>query len=372
VALIRIKAALLPFVIAGLLLIPALGCWAARVQNHAVRFDGSAGPAGIRVKVMPSAEGSSIALLVNWPGSRRWETNKGQPAGTELFYQQMGFWERNRPSILVALGAFIALSLLLGRLMVETGKRRVAESALKDVSRYLIGTAEQERRRIARELHDDVNQKMALLSIELDRLQSDIAFSHPALRERLSHLLRDANAISSDISRVSHELHSSALEFLGLVPALRRLCRDFSEHHDTHVAFKAAEATGVISPELSLCLFRIAQECLTNVARHSGARSVDVQLMRQGIHGLQLTVIDDGRGFDASKVDEKGGLGIISMRERLRLVGGHLTLRTAPSEGTYVAAWAPVPKPLAMNEPSPAAPAADSELTAKTRARKIS
>jgi signal transduction histidine kinase len=304
---------------------------------------------------------------------QRWGLGEAQlPAGTTVLYREPAFWQKNRFYLLTAFGVFVAYLLLVLWLLVEMQKRRLAESTLKDVSRHLIGTAEQERRRIARELHDDVNQKMALLSIELDRLQSDSTLLHPALRERLGSLLREANGISSDISRVSHELHSSALEFLGLVPALRRLCRDFSEHHETHVDFRATGITEQVSSELSLCLFRITQECLTNVARHSGARSVDVQLRGESENALRLTVVDDGRGFDDGKLDERGGLGIISMRERLRLVGGELTLRTAPAEGTSVTAWVPLPQATAQSEEPRPGVATDAERFSKARPRKIS
>ena len=265
------------------------------------------------------------------------------PITTVVFDRTPAFWQQNRRCILTLTVAAIFLShlLLVLWLLTEMHKRRVADSTLKNLSHYLIGTAEQERRRIARELHDDVNQRMALLSIEIDRLQADAACLYPALGQRLKRVLREANGISADISRVSQELHSSALEFLGLIPALRRLCREFSEHQNIHVSFHATEPAAQISSEISLCLFRIAQECLTNVGRHSGAKSVDVQLGCKGANGLLLTVADDGRGFETNKLNEKVGLGILSMRERLRLVGGELALHAAPGEGTYIAAMVP-------------------------------
>jgi signal transduction histidine kinase len=328
---------------------------------------------GGRVEDMPLRESGSTVPMINWRELQRWGVSERHlPVGTIVLYREPEFWQRNRFYILTALSIFVAQLLLILWLLIEMHSRRLAESNLKDVSRYLISTAEQERRRVARELHDDVNQKMALLSIELDRLQSDSTFLHSTFKERLANLLRGAHEISSDISRVSHELHSSALEFLGLVPALRRLCRDFSEHHNTRVNFTATELPAQASSELSLCLFRITQECLTNVARHSGASWVDVRLTNEGANALQLTIVDDGRGFDASRLDEKGGLGIVSMRERLRLVGGQLTLRTAPAEGTYLAAWAPLPRLTAVNEEAPHAHATDPPISLKTRLRKIS
>jgi signal transduction histidine kinase len=327
------------------------------------RVQGGGIAAWVRIEDAPLGGARPALATVNWSRAQRWAVSERQlPV----------FWERNRFYILTALGFFVAQLLLMLWLLMEMHRRKLAEANLKDVSRYLIGTAEHERKRIARELHDDVNQKMALLSIELDRLQSDSAFLYPALKERLQHLLREANGISSDISRVSHELHSSALEFLGLVPALRRLCREFSEHHDQRANFTASQIAEPISSELSLCLFRITQECLTNVARHSGATSVDVRLASASADALRLTVIDDGRGFDASNLDEKAGLGIVSMRERLRLVGGELTLRTAPGEGTSVTAWAPLSAQAERNEKTRPGPAADSGKFERTRPRKIS
>jgi signal transduction histidine kinase len=332
--------------------------WASNVQkNHLLLLGCTMAPGHGRDVLLH--KNSLKAPLVRWPELQRGETGNSQVG--PLVFNREPFWRRNQRSLLTLgiVGIFLSHVLLVLWLLLEIHKRKLADSTLKNLSHYLISTAEQERRRIARELHDGVNQRMALLSIKLGRLLSDSSSWHPALTPRLKDILREANGISSDISRVSQELHSSALEFLGLVPALRRLCQEFSEHQNIPVNFQSAEFSGQISPDINLCLFRIAQECLTNVARHSGARSVDVQLKFEGTSGLELIVADDGRGFETAKLNERAGLGILSMRERLRLVGGELALHAAPGEGTYVAATVPSAQVNRAEENMPAAPAAD-------------
>jgi signal transduction histidine kinase len=199
----------------------------------------------------------------------------------------------------------------------------------------LIASQESERRRIARELHDDLSQKIALLSIGIDQLAGEFS---PA-REHLNELTYRARAIASDVRTISHELHPARLELVGLAPALRTLCLEMSRQTGVHVLFNGTPLPDSLDPEVSLSAYRIAQEALHNVARHSGARSADVQLTCHD-DVLTLQISDSGKGFRLE--DHHAGLGLISMRERIAFMRGQLVIQTAPGRGTRIRVQVPL------------------------------
>lgn len=214
--------------------------------------------------------------------------------------------------------------------------RRAAESMLRDLTRRLVSAQEDERRRIARELHDDVNQRLALLAIEIDEMMLAMPEGDP-LRGSLRNLQQRTTEISKEVQSLSHELHSSALEALGLVPAIRTLSRQLSAK-GLQVAFSGDVPAGDMSPAAALQLFRITQEALTNVLKHSGVREADVRLS-SGDGVIVLQIEDRGEGFDPLAHHE--GLGLLSMRERLLPLGGGLEIRSRPGEGTVIEARVP-------------------------------
>jgi signal transduction histidine kinase len=214
------------------------------------------------------------------------------------------------------------------------------EQAIRELSGKLITAQEEERARIARELHDDINQQLALLAIDLQLLDQSLP-GGPA-HTRLEQLWKKTNEISADIQGLSHQLHSAKLEHLGLISALRELCQDFRKQQQMAIEFSATDVPSGLNIEVSLSLFRIAQECLRNVGKHSRARRVWVELEGEDGH-LTLRVSDDGVGFSAAQASRRGGLGMVSMQERLRLVGGSMVVRSAETEGTVVEARVPVP-----------------------------
>lgn len=224
--------------------------------------------------------------------------------------------------------------------------RDVTESKRADaLNRHLAGrlivSQEAERHRIARELHDDVSQKIALLMMNLDRLAGRSGID----REQFKEVSDRAGEIASDIHQLSHELHPSKLHALGLVPAMKSLCRDFSQAHRIQVSFSHGAVPPTISPEVSLCLYRIGQEALHNVARHSQARRARVRLMLD--HDmLALRIADSGVGFDPRAVPH-AGLGLVSMRERVTVLNGQLTIDAYPGGGTRVEVRVPLTEPLA-------------------------
>jgi len=222
---------------------------------------------------------------------------------------------------------------------VDITERKHAEESLATIGRRLIEAHEAERTWIGRELHDDINQRLALLAIELDR------WSQHALTNELTELVRHARAriteIAEDVQGLSHRLHSSKLDYLGLATAAKSLCRELSEKTKVEIVFEHAGIPHTLSKEVSLCLFRVLQEGLQNAVKHSGVRSFTVDL--QGTEeSIELTVADFGNGFAEQEACTGHGLGLISMRERLQLVHGELSVKSQPGAGTTIRARVPL------------------------------
>jgi PAS domain S-box-containing protein len=230
----------------------------------------------------------------------------------------------------------------------DIGRRKQMEQALADMSRKLIESQEQERARIARELHDDISQRLALLAIEIDQLQ-ECSERPPEVRSRAEELSNRAKEISSDIQALSHELHSSRLEYLGIVGGMKSWCSEFSDRQGIEVKFKSSGLPNP-APEISLCLFRVLQEALHNAAKHSGVTRVDVELWEESGE-IQLSVSDLGKGFDVAAAMKDRGLGVTSMQERVRLAGGQLFIDSKPRGGTIVLARVPL-RPLTKSASS--------------------
>jgi signal transduction histidine kinase len=234
----------------------------------------------------------------------------------------------------------VAQSGLIAALLLHRARRRQAEAQLReretqlrrsydrlrDIGVRLISAQEDERSRIARELHDDIGQQVALLGIELH----DTA--DPAMADRVS-------ALAKSIHELSHRLHPTKLRLLGLVDALRALQQEQSRGAMT-VSFTHDEMPEGLSPELTLCLFRVAQEALQNATKYSCARRVSVSLKRVG-EALRLTIEDDGIGFDTESAWGRG-LGLVSIKERVEASGGAVTIRSQPGEGVAIHVLAPL------------------------------
>jgi signal transduction histidine kinase len=214
-------------------------------------------------------------------------------------------------------------------------ERRLEEERVLELSRQLIMAQEKERTRIARELHDDLNQRLALLSIELEQLGRQSPSSADEFRQRTHELWTSIRSISTDIHRIAYQLHPSKLDTLGLVAAIRGLCHEISTHQLLRVEFIHRSVPEPLSKDVALCLFRIVQEALSNVIKHSGAREARVELTGSA-QAIQLRIADLGEGFDVEIVKKRGGLGLISMQERLRLVGGEISIESQPMCGTQI------------------------------------
>lgn len=218
--------------------------------------------------------------------------------------------------------------------------RKLAEDALTNVGRRLIEAHEEERTWIARELHDDIAQRIALLAVELERCGDHAPRSLIDLHKGLTLVCQRISDLGRDVQALSHRLHSSKLEYLGLVSAAKSFCLELSEQRDVRIEFKYSDIPASIPREISLCLFRVLQEALQNAVKHSAEHNFAVE-MRGSNEGISLKVTDSGIGFDWQEAMNRRGLGIISMRERLRLVNGELSIQSAPGRGTIVLARVP-------------------------------
>jgi PAS domain S-box-containing protein len=219
-------------------------------------------------------------------------------------------------------------------------QRKKTEEALSSVSRRLIQTQEAERARIARDLHDDIGQRLALLSMTLERLTHMRSQGAAEGRSLLSALQSQTAEITASVQALAHELHSSRLQHLGVVDAMKGFCAELSSQQKVDVHFGHADVPHGVPAETALCLFRVLQEALHNAVRHSGVAKFEVQL-RGASDGLHLTVRDSGSGFDPDTAIDRGGLGLTSMKERLKLVGGELLIESRPKRGTTIVARAP-------------------------------
>jgi PAS domain S-box-containing protein len=224
---------------------------------------------------------------------------------------------------------------------IDITERKAAEESLKNLSGQLIRAREDECARIARELHDDVIQRMTLMSFLLEQLEQGASGTNGNMSEQLTRLMKQAREVSREIHRISHDLHPSRLVYLGLVASVQSLCDELHQVHRLRIGFTHDGVPARLPQEISLCLYRIAQECLNNVIKHSGARDATVTLRGTGTE-IVLRVSDPGRGFDADSPAIKKGLGLVSMKERLRLVGGTISVESRPSQGTQVTASVPL------------------------------
>ncbi len=207
----------------------------------------------------------------------------------------------------------------------------------------LIGAQEVERARIARDLHDDVSQQLAGVSIAFSGLKQRLGAYHLSeeLRQELVELQQQTLALSRSVRQLSHDLHPAVLQHLGLVKGLTSVCGELGRAYGVAMTCTAEGDFSAITPDATLCVYRIAQEALRNVIAHAGASRVNVRLLQMGDQA-QLTIADDGRGFDATNRGERDGLGLVSMSERARMLGGTVSIVSALNQGTRVQATIPM------------------------------
>lgn len=213
---------------------------------------------------------------------------------------------------------------------------------LQSLTGRLLHAHESEARRIARELHDDLNQSLALVSVELDLLRGS-PLNSADLHIRLGDIATRVRNVSSTVSHLSHKIHPNRLEQLGLESAICSLCKELTDVHELEVSAHVARLPITVSRDVSLCVYRIAQESLRNVIKHSGTKRVRLELCFHD-STLKLSVADDGVGFDLAEISTSGGLGLASIRERLSLLGGVLEIHSRSGQGTRILARLPMEK----------------------------
>jgi signal transduction histidine kinase len=271
---------------------------------------------------------------------KRWGLDQsGLPPGSTILYNEPSMWDRYRAEILTAVGVMVTQAGLIAALLVQRARRRRAEADARSLSGRLITAHEDAGRRLARELHDDITQRLAGISLEaatLGRIDS------PAARQAAEEsIARETAALSRDVHALSYRLHPSVIDDLGLGEALRIDCERAARRSGVPVEFHEDASAGALRGERALGLFRIAQEALGNALRHGNPKQLRVELSaRRG--GIGITVEDDGCGFDPDAERARASLGLASMRERAALVDGRLEIHSRAGHGTRISVWAPL------------------------------
>jgi signal transduction histidine kinase len=245
----------------------------------------------------------------------------------------------NRVFTLQVFLLFTAVPFMTLAALVE--ERKQHEAVLHNLTGRLIDAQEEERARIARELHDDIGQRMAFLQIGLEQFEQRLPTLTPSDHKQLHNLAEVASETSTDLHSMSRQLHPAKLDLQGLVPAMASFCREFSYQHELQIIFLHHDVPGQIPKDVALCLFRIVQEALRNIVKHTDSLEAKVELSAHGDE-LNLCISDFGAGFNPESIERKGGLGLVSMRERLGLIGGQLAIESQPSDGTRIRVRVPL------------------------------
>jgi PAS domain S-box-containing protein len=214
--------------------------------------------------------------------------------------------------------------------MIDISEWKRSEEALSGMTRKLIESQEQERARIGRELHDDINQRLAMLSIEAAQLLE----TPSEIENRVQEFRKRISEISTDVQGLSHDLHSSKLEYLGVVAGIKSWCKEFGERQRVEIDF-SNDVHSALPFEIGLSLFRVLQEALHNATKHSGVKRIELQV-REDSGEIHLIIRDSGKGFDVEAALQGKGLGLTSMRERVRLVNGTISIESKPMGGTII------------------------------------
>jgi signal transduction histidine kinase len=283
-------------------------------------------------------ESSTNHTVVDWRQLERWGISEERlPPGTTVEFRTPSLWEQHKWFIVAGLAAIVGQLALIIVLLMEMRRRKKSDLAVKNLSGRFISAGEEERRRVARELHDDIVQRLSLLSVECSLMEHDPPASEVTRRSSLNEQRQRLNGIITDIHNLSHQLHSGHLEMLGLGGALEDLCEQLSTKNGVAVQLIANNVEGALNEDLALCFYRVAQEALNNSLKYSGSPRVEVRLTTSD-GTLRMTIRDYGAGFDPSV--PANGLGLATMRERLKLVEGKLVVHSKPGAGTEVTAQA--------------------------------
>ena len=290
---------------------------------------------------IPIVHAPSIYLF-DWRELQRWKLDESKlPAGSAILFREPSVWQQYKRTLLIGLLIIVSLGLLIVYLLFEGKQLKQARNAQEQLSGLLINAQEQERSRLAAEIHDDFSQRLAVLSLRLETVAERVSESMPETNRQMEELLQLASQLGEDLHTLSHRLHSSTLEGLGIVAGVGSFCKEFNAQHGTQLAFSHHNIPSSVSTEVALCLFRIVQEGLRNVQKHSGAAHAEVRLeMLDG--KLHLSISDDGAGFNVKDGAHRQGLGLCSMRERARLIDGRFEIHSEEEKGTRIDVWTPI------------------------------
>jgi signal transduction histidine kinase len=222
----------------------------------------------------------------------------------------------------------------------EAERTRLEHERQRYFASALLRGQDQERRRITLELHDDVNQHLVAIKLQLDILVDDLGLPEHS-RARVTTISDRAGAIIEKITRLAHHLHPALLQHVGLPRAIEALCDEFSAKYSIECKSSITDLTSGLHPDVVLTVFRITQEALTNIGRHSGAKRASVSL-KGTPNDIRFTIRDFGRGFDSAGDRDHRGLGLISMRERIGLLGGRIRINSRPDKGVRIEAFVPL------------------------------
>lgn len=281
-------------------------------------------------------------VIVDWRELRRWKLNERNLLHeTMVLYRKESLWQKYGLQFLFILGVMLIQSALITGLLINSAKRRRAERCLsqsreesRDLAGKLITAQEDERRRIAREMHDDLSQRLAAAANETGSIVTLVGIPEPA-RVVADHIREELVTLADDVHRISRQLHPSILDDLGLEDALRSECQSLAERRDVRVDFDCRHVPRSIPKSIALCVYRVAQEALQNAVKHAGTDRISVTLMSDD-EFLYLKVEDHGHGFEKAETASKPGLGLQSIRERVRLVDGQVNINTQPGSGTTI------------------------------------
>jgi signal transduction histidine kinase len=293
----------------------------------------------IPIETLPSV------YMFDWNELQRWHIRgKSLPTGSIVVFREPDLWERTRWMWIAAFLIVLGLSALVVYLQHSRAQLTLAKEKQAQLTGMLISSGEKERSRVASELHDDFSQRIALLALGLENAAEVIPSSPEEANRQLHALSNSASELGADLHTLSHRLHSTTLERLGLVTGVSALCKEFQAQKGVQVEFTHNEIPQAVHPDVALCIFRIIQEGLRNVSKHGGVHAAQV-----GVHivanKLRVFVADKGAGFDLRKLEKEDGLGILSMKERARFIGGNLEIQTEPGQGTRLEAWVPLEPP---------------------------
>lgn len=268
----------------------------------------------------------------------RWGIRESRlPAGSIVLFRPPSLWTEHLGTLAVGVFVILFQASLIGGLLLHRSRRRSAEDEARGLARRLLTANEDERRRLARELHEDLSQRLARLAIDAARLEKGVA----ADKEPVQALRGDLAKLGDDVHALAYRLHPSVLDDLGLRDALKVECEQFSRRESIRAEVTSFDAPSELPSGISVCLFRIAQEALRNAARHSGASRVSLEV-RTERGRIRMTVSDDGVGFDPSHSRSRPSLGLASMRERAGAANGDIEIESAPGRGTKVTVSLPL------------------------------